>query len=435
VIAVTLLTGCPADSEDVRPPNDEFYYPTGLAATADESTVFVIDANSDLRYASGSLIVVDMDEVDAIATPWIDGGDIAEGCEQDVDLPFLVNCDETMVTVPEASVRLASFATHIGVQELDDGSSRLFVASRGDPSVTYVDYDPDSRNLECGGSGAHPICDDDHRLNQLRDDPDVGRIIEEPFGVFVDSINDYVMVSHLTSGSVTLLDAPSDGGAPVISDLITGIFASDPNTGVRGAVGIAGRRPGQEGDLVYVTSRTDSRIQLLSVARPSRDGLPRIATADFFFLEQVRPADDSRDIAFGSGGDRAYIVNREPPLLHIIDTSSGADGKPVNRFLGGVELCAEAANLTVLDAGRGDRVYVSCFRDGEVWAIDPVGRTVESVINVGRGPNSLLGLPSRGKLLVTNFLEDTLSVIDVRPGSVFENRFVVRVGRIRQSGN
>ncbi|MBT8494045.1 MAG: hypothetical protein KJO07_13405, partial [Deltaproteobacteria bacterium] len=250
--------------------------------------------------------------------------------------------------------------------------------------------------------------------------------------VFVDSQSEYVLISHLTSGTVTAVDAPASGARPVISDLITGIFAASPTSGISGAVGIAGRRPGSDNDLIYVTSRTDNRIQLLSVARPGFDGLPRLATGDFFFLDQVQPADDSREIAFSADGDRAYVVNREPPLLHVIDTSGGTDGKPVNRFIGGVELCPEAANLTILDSGQGEKVYVSCFRNGQIWAIDPVGLVVEGIIEVGRGPNSLLGVPSRGWLLVSNFLEDTIAVVDVRPGSATENRFVIRLGRIRQ---
>jgi len=430
-----LCAGCPADSADVRPPSEDFYFPTGLAPSPDGETVFVINANADLRFAAGSIVQVDVDEVDDIVTAWTESGTVpdADECEQDVDLSFLLNCDERLVTIKDSSVRLASFATNIGIQELDGGDARLFVASRGDPSITFIDFSPSSRSLDCGGSGSQPQCDDDHRLTALRGDLDIGRLFEEPFSVFVDSVREYVMVTHLTSGSVTLVDAPSNGGSPLITDAISGLFASDPNTGARGAVGIAGRRPGTDDDLVYVTSRSDSRIQTLSMARPGIDGLPRLAPGDFFFLDEVRPADDSREIAFGQGGDRAYIVNRDPPLLHVIDTSTGSDGSPVNRFVGGVELCTGAANLTVLDAGRGERVYVSCFRSGQVWAIDPVGRVVEAVINVGRGPNSLIGLVERGQLWVTNFLEDTISVIDIEPGSPFENRFVFRIGKTRQS--
>ena len=43
------LFGCPASNEDVQPPSDQIYFPTGLAALPDESALFV--ANANLRSA------------------------------------------------------------------------------------------------------------------------------------------------------------------------------------------------------------------------------------------------------------------------------------------------------------------------------------------------------------------------------------------------
>ena len=65
-----LCAGCPADSSDVRPPSDRFYFPTGLATTPDEGTVFVINANADLRFAAGSIVQVNVDVLEAVTDAW-----------------------------------------------------------------------------------------------------------------------------------------------------------------------------------------------------------------------------------------------------------------------------------------------------------------------------------------------------------------------------
>ncbi|HMG56402.1 MAG TPA: hypothetical protein VK601_23040, partial [Kofleriaceae bacterium] len=52
--------GCTASSEDVRPPPDQLSFPTGLAVSPDGNALFVSNANSELRYDSGSIGVVDL---------------------------------------------------------------------------------------------------------------------------------------------------------------------------------------------------------------------------------------------------------------------------------------------------------------------------------------------------------------------------------------
>ena len=262
---------------------------------------------------------------------------------------------------------------------------------------------------------------------------DLPTLTDEPFNVYVDSANGYAMVTHLSIGAVTLIDSPPSGERPVLADVVSGLFARNPSNGVLGAVGIAGRLPGQPNDTIYVTSRSESRIHTLSVYRPE-GALPQLVPGDFFFLNQVLPSDDSRGIVFSSDGERAYIINRDPSMLQIIDTSLAPDGKPVNELTNGVEICAGAAVLAIADAGEGDRLYVSCFSLGQVWVLDPVALSVDAIVDVGRGPHSIVASPTRKRLYVANFLEDTISVLDITPGAETENRMVLRLGRTRQTG-
>lgn len=439
IVALALASGCTAALDEVRPPADQFFFPSALAVSPDESVVFVTNANSELRYDSGTVSVIDVAKVAELRDAWLDpvtGGVVPSGrdCQIDVDRSHLLTCNEAEVVIEGATVRTGNFATEMGTQLLDDGNLRLFIAMRGDPSITWIDYDASARNLECGGSGSIPVCDETHRLTQMRNDLSLPTLFDEPFGIYVDSTNEYAMVTHLTSGAVSLVDAPADGSEPMIADALSGLFAANAS-GVRGAVGVAGRAPGDDFNLLYVTSRSESRVQTLYVTRiGGPDALPTIVASDFFFLRNVQPSDDSRGITFNAAGDRAFIVNRDPPMLLVVDTSVDADGRAKNELTDAVEICTQAANVVVADAGNGERVYVSCFRDGQVWVIDPTSGDVEAVINVGRGPHSLRALPNNRMLMVANFLEDTVNVIDLTPGSPTQNRVALRLGRTRDEG-
>ncbi len=443
MIAVTwLCAGCPATGDEIRPPPDQFYFPTGMEMAPDESVLFVANANSDLRYDSGAVAVVNLDRVDELLAPWLaDDPVLPEGsdCEIDLSVPYTMVCDESEVIVEEAGVRIGNFATELKIQRLgNDSLLRLFVAVRGDPSLTWIDYDKGNRDLSCAEAEGFTECDDDHRLTQLRNDEDLIGLPDEPFGLYVDSTKGYVVVTHLSNGAVSVADAPYDGNVPILSDAVGNLFLAGED-GQRGAVGAAGRLPGSDNDRIYVTSRKEGRVQTLIVLRPA-GGLPSLVPAEFFFMRgTVSPSSDGRGIGFSSDGNRAYIVNRLPAMLHIFDTSLDPLGVPRNEFLSSVEVCAEASNLAVVPGDpsteRGDRIYVACFRNGQIWSIDPRGPVVDAIIDVGRGPHAIAAAPTRQRLYVSNNLEGTVAVIDLTPESDTENRVVLRLGRPRSSGD
>ncbi|HTM21348.1 MAG TPA: YncE family protein, partial [Kofleriaceae bacterium] len=430
------LGGCTASGEDVRPPPDQIFFPSGVglapAATAGdpEPALFVVNANSELRYDTGSVVAVDLDAVDALIATWLGGDQPADpsGCEQccipDGQTPSAINCKEAGVLVPDAIVRTGNFATDVAVQALDTGNLRVLLPVRGDPSLTWIDYDPAARTLDCGGGGEIPICDDTHRLTQMRNDLDLPPLSGEPFSLFVDGVNGYTFITHLVNGVVTLVATPSSGDPPVIEDAIAGLFAANPQTGQRNSVGVAGRTPGAPDDLVYITSSTEDRVQMLTV-RDGPDGLG-IVPGEFFFLDRIFPSEDGRGIAFSGDGERAYLVNRLPPSVQVLDTSLDETGFPRNRVIGAIEICRDASVLTVGDLGAGERIYVTCFGDGEVWVLDPNDLTLEATIDVGRGPHRSALSVARKRLYVANYLEDTIAVVDLTPGAPTENRMVLK---------
>lgn len=453
-----LLAACTADSDEVAPREDELFFPTGLAVAPDDSVAFVVNANSELRWDSGAIMVLDLNKVDQVVDEWTrlgtvpDGDEDADGgpngnenknkssdhhangetqdCIVDPDHVETLECDEARFFDEGAVVRIGNFATDISVQDLTGGKLRLVVPTRGDPSIAWADWDSATGRISCSpGNESNRLCDDDHRLSFVFNDSDVGGIPEEPYNVYADSAGQFAMVTHLTTGSVTLIDSPRDGAAQ-ITDVLQGIFGPDSN-GIRGATGIVGSPTGS--GVVYVASRTEDRIQTFTVGRPANGVQPYLLPGKWFFLDAVGgfagSSADTRGMTFSPDGKRLYLVNRHPATLQVIDTDISPTGVPKDQPIGATDICRQGSTVAVSGTGADERAYVTCFQDGQVYVVDPSsGVYVEDIILAGRGPYAVAAARSRNKLFVTNFLEDTIAVIDIAPSSPTRNRVVLRIG-------
>src|SRR5262249_20584515 len=99
--------------------------------------------------------------------------------------------------------------------------------------------------------------------------------------------------------------------------------------------------------------------------------------------------------------------------------------------VGTVELCDQAGNMALADFGEGLRLALPCFTTGQVMVVDPEGQRILAVQDAGRGPNGIAASAVHQKSYVGNYAEDTIMVIDATPGSVSQNRVVVRIGNFR----
>ena len=440
VLLVVAAAGCTAASEEVRPPASGLFFPTGAVVNPTEEFLFVNNANSELRYDSGSISVINLGEVDTIADGWVASAAIPAGCRQDVDHRETLICNEDPdndedlpapgFIIPDRGVRVGNFASAMALQDRGSGQLRLWIGVRGDPSITYADWD--GARLTCGDDETFGLCDDAHRLTEIDGNPDFGTIADEPFQIFVDSFSQFAMVTHLTTGTVTLVDSPAQG-TPFLSDVLTGLFNPDANNAF-GAAAVAGRTPNAPDDLIYVTSRTEDRVQMLTVARDALGAF--ILPSNHFFLDiaggNTGGSADTRYATFVDNGDRLFMVNRAPPSLQIYDTSLDASGFPKNTPIAAGDLCREASNMAVADVGDGLRAFITCFRDGEVYVMDPdPSPQVESIISVGRGPFGIAVSTIHQKLYVTNFLDDTIAVVELAPDSPRRYQVVLRIGEPR----
>ncbi len=450
-----LAAACTADPKDVQPREDELFFPTGMVVAPDDSVAFVVNANSELRWDSGSIMVLDLNVVSTIVDDWTnrrayptddedeDGnGNEAkdkdpdqhanretQDCIIDPDHTETLECDEARFFLQNEAVRIGNFATDVSAQDLGGGKLRLFVPTRGDPSVSWADWD--GSTLACiPGNKLGRQCDEQHRLTFVLNDDSRPGIPEEPYNAYADSTGQFAMVTHLTTGSVTLIDSPKDSDQVVVTDVLQGIFGPDQN-GIRGATGIVGSPTGS--GVVYVSSRTEDRIQTFTVGRPANGEKPYLLPGKWFFLDGVGDvagsSSDTRGMTFSQDGKRLYLVNRRPSTLQVIDTDIGATGIPNDELLGATDICRQASTVAVSGTGADERAYVTCFQDGQIYVVNPSsGVYVEDIILAGRGPYASAAARSRNLLFVTNFLEDTIAVIDIAPSSPTRNRVVLRIG-------
>lgn len=291
LLTATLLAGvsggCNDPNTGIDAPVDNLFFPEGLLL--DPRTpqgeaaryLFVSNGNNDLNFNGGSVTAIDLE---AFFGRWSDTAPDAEGnerftyapypfcegagerCVLDVGahttddfpcrrlglLPQVVECDEGPFVVD--GVRLGDFSTHIAASNEPNGTPRLWIPVRGDPSVTFVDIEgayPGPPDLDCGQrevdgeSHDESRCADDHRLTHLRNDRTLDEIPREPFNVHISEAEGYRygFVAHSSGPALSVIDLDGlsgDDSGPAIVD-INNVFSPTVGAVLSGGFGLATR--------------------------------------------------------------------------------------------------------------------------------------------------------------------------------------------------
>lgn len=299
----------------------------------------------------------------------------------------------------------------------------------------------------------------------------------------------YLVSSHLPSGKVSSFDlgqSPITLPTPLLGDVSGSLITT--TSGQTGAFAIAPRKFGDLSQPWYVTSKLTSTLATfrLGVGPKVVPGLLFGLSSQFSTASQ-----DVRSIVFERSGDRAYLALFQPPALAVVDTRlrGGGSSIPINQVSAVVNLCAGPSRQVIAKIPRYSmgqvvmttRVFVTCYLSGQVAEIDPDTGELIGTVQAGRGPLSIalnfgsdetptalgysgaidpcadplstatdanrvgVSCPGAGadirprpfgpgqpqlppRAFVSNYLDNTISVIDLDPRSPSYRRMVARIG-------
>jgi hypothetical protein len=471
----TLGGGCSFGESGVEPPLDRIFLPGGLAIDSGGDWLYAVSSNSDLRFNAGTVVVVNAakarldqqrGETDRAAWPACPSpGYVPSGagppCCWDFFDDRVLNCDDRAYIDPRSTVRIGSFGSRALFQPAGPqtgGSSRLYVTVRSEPSVTFMELvnTPAGMSLRCdaGTGGANPSCDEDHKIRGDYNNKALSalRLLEEPSVMALDESLGLLYVGHLIEG-LSIIDTCTP--KPTLVSINRRVF-SGPGFGVTSLL-LEG--PGDPKASVLITGRQlfsgeAGEVQTMSlrgltggcgVDGPGPRPVEAIQAEGFFSSAFYPSGTDIRAIVETPDHNTAYLLHRNsfgrsnPPALVEVDRSKDEEGRPRNRAVGVVETCAGATELHLHDPapgqpGGGPRLYVVCFEAGQVYVIQTAPLAVTGVINVGRGPTTMVFSPNDpARAYVAGFSDNNLSVLNLMPSTPTslnpsENRVVQRIG-------
>jgi hypothetical protein len=222
----------------VEVPQDQIYFPVGLALSRDVGAdpgpdhLIVVSSDFDLQYNGGAVQSYDLSElVEAIPRRCVEQADCvgapagsfcqrggmcakseeASPCPNGKErsdaerLLFPGLCASVDVVTTDA-VKIGAFATDAIIRERPSGSGdpeRLFVPVRGDSTLHWLDV-ADDGHLACGQS-SDGACNDQHRVGDKPSENTRGITLNaEPFALDADARGETIVVTNQTSGTASL---------------------------------------------------------------------------------------------------------------------------------------------------------------------------------------------------------------------------------------
>jgi YVTN family beta-propeller protein len=480
---VAVGSGCNFGQNGTAPPVNRIFLPAGVAVDPDADFLYVVNSNSDLRYNAGTVVAVDLQKMAEVRAARVTVPPPVCGktrfsrteavpddyCCRDTLDSNIINCNEPAFIQSDATIEIGSFGGAIQVQRYPRGEEivrRLYVSVRAEPSITFADVTvADGKvSMRCTGpreGGANTdinaFCEDSWRIRRPGG-ATVGEqaLPEEPHVMSLDNEDGILFVGHLTvaangqlqGGGISSIDVCDPGAVGSVRFAGLAQTAFLPDSLSQAVATLASGSPSDPAMPVFATARYSTAISGMvlrhpeqSVCNPAVGGHPdrdlTLIVGESFRSSAFLPnGADIRGILFSDDGNTAFILHRNdsdatanPAALVAVDRRPLADGTPANAPMDVLEVCSGPTGMVMHDAGRGERIFVTCYDAGQIYVVDPVAFVVTATIEVGAGPTNLVFSPrDPGTAYVASFANSHLSVVDFEPGSPTENRVVQRVG-------
>ena len=380
-VVASLAAGCGVDVVGEDPPLNVLFDPVGIAVHPTGQYLYVVNSNFELNYREdrgGTVSVIDTDALELI---------------------------------PAATLQIGTFGGDIALNSpAEGGPTQAYVAVRGDRSVVAL-------NIEEGGAKLRCQAREDRLTSSCR----VATINQDPFGLAITTTEalidgesvpvDFIGVAHLLGGNVTGITLR---GGQVAS------FSRVSAPLVSGANDIAlSPRNGH----FYTTSRFTNTVVAFRPVIDADGSLAGVFETAQIDIDNARPGGglDSRGIAFNKSGTMAFVANRGPDSLVIIDTGptdleTGAG--TLNRVVDIMLMSSDPAEVAVIDIEGKELVYITSFKDRNITVVDPELRVIIDTIELFSEPYSIaVDQVRHNRLYATLFSSDAIAVIDIDPAS------------------
>jgi hypothetical protein len=383
LVACTSLGGCFAPGEGVEVPQEEIYFPVGLAMDTDASHLFVVSSDFDLRYNGGAVQSYALDEL-LLSLPQTCGTD--QDCTKDAALPVCGSeglCEESAAAnaracpgdepelevhekllyptrcaairqkpVKGGSAKIGAFATDAvlrsrpDVDEDGDGTSdyppgapeRLFIPVRGDTTLHWLDVDRGT--LECGQSRNDGDCDSAHRAGQepAKENTRGLSLAAEPFAIDSNELGTTIVVTNQTTGTASLFVNDWSSSGPLLRFALASERIPSRPVGIVSLPQTDASRVSPTPDAFLMTFRNSSQVRLVRFAD---DG---VSTPEREYLVD----NGGVSINANSVGDDSRGIAIDPSARELAVSRCGDD-----------QACRDTAALTPIDVYVANRAPAS----------------------------------------------------------------------------
>lgn len=437
MVRLSLVAGLVAlacGHDGVEPDPEHLYQPTGLALSEDKRSLFVTGGNWDGSRTDGTLMVLDLQDLDAM----LDAGDRGPCVYDDDDV---LVCPGSAVIDGASTVLLGRGVGNIAIDrpiQGDESIERLLVVQKSPAAVAWVDVrEGDGDRLDCGQDDDRR-CGSDHLIE--RNEFGRGDFPGQPSRVVIDpSGYRFAYVPQLLGTSLSLIDLDGENG-PELTAVTDDVFRESPLDGfdLAGGFSVVGVTCDPEHPLdasrdctrpVLLTShRYWPGVRQFSIAA----GLELIqlgANVEVAGIEidrvEARPL--LGDLAF-SDADTLLVVQTTPSALVEVDFEV-VDGAAQLNVRNVVSLCSNPNLLAIYRSELGESLaLVSCYGDGRLSVVGLARFSVIASVDVGYGANEIVIDDGRQRAYIANTLEHSIALLDLDPRSSTYLQVVARIG-------
>jgi hypothetical protein len=392
------LCACNKGLPGIALPDNAFQFPTGIAIHQD-GFALVASSNFDMTYESGSLRVIDLNQLAGRLEP--NGYNVTEDGKYYSDL-----------ILDDLTVSIGNFA---GRMTISSDNTLAAMTIRETNQLVLVDLNVDTTgaspvlNLDCFDSkpkdnGTFPFCSGDQHVVKL----DKNELQFDPFDVVLVDQNAYV--SCLRSNKVSIVNIPT---LKVETTKDTDINGTDIDE-----VGFVDIAFSKKNNSIYLSSSGSKTTTTLT--NNIFYFTPPDTTLVKDELYSLLVGTESRGLDFNEDGSELAVIVLNPNMLVFFDMLNN------NAYLGSVALGQNPS----LVRQHNNQFFVTYAQEDTVDIID--GRTkrlVQVKKDICKGPFDIGFFEREQWALFTCFEDQKVAVVDVNPSSERYLTVIAKVGQ------